>query len=88
MTGGHRPLVARMKNTRCNAIRIGAGDTKAQCAGKCGMAVFTMIKCELLMYEASISGQKYNFRPLIGLPTTRRREPFSGSTGSGLMKKR
>jgi hypothetical protein len=54
-----------MINRRCNAIRIGAGDTKAQGAWKCGMAVFTMIKGGLLMYEAPIGGQKYNFRPLI-----------------------
>ena len=45
-------------------MRIGAGDTKAQDAWKCGMAVFTMIKGEP-MYEAPIGGQKYNFRPLI-----------------------
>ena len=41
-----------------------AGDTKAKGAWKRGMAVFTMIKGGL-MYEASIGGQKYNFKPLM-----------------------
>jgi lipid-binding SYLF domain-containing protein len=41
-----------------------AGDTKGQGAWKRGMAVFTMIKGGL-MYEASIGGQKYNFKPLM-----------------------
>ena len=41
-----------------------AGDTKGKGAWKRGMAVFTMIKGGL-MYEASIGGQKYNFKPLI-----------------------
>ena len=64
MTGGHRPLVTRMINMRFDAIRIGAGDTRAKGAWKRGMAAFTMIKGGL-MYEASIGGQKYNFKPLI-----------------------
>ena len=41
-----------------------AGDTKAKGAWKRGMAVFTLIKGGL-MYEASIGGQKYNFKPLM-----------------------
>lgn len=40
-----------------------AGDTKAKGAWKRGMAVFTLAKGGL-MYEASIGGQKYNFKPL------------------------
>lgn len=40
-----------------------AGDTKGQSAWKRGMAVFTLAKGGL-MYEASIGGQKYNFKPL------------------------
>ena len=41
-----------------------AGDTKGKGAWKRGMAVFTLIKGGL-MYEASIGGQKYNFKPLM-----------------------
>jgi lipid-binding SYLF domain-containing protein len=41
-----------------------AGDTKGKGAWKRGMAVFTVAKGGL-MYEASIGGQKYNFKPLI-----------------------
>jgi hypothetical protein len=41
----------------------GAGDTKAVGAWKRGMAVFTLAKGGL-MYEASIGGQKFNFKPL------------------------
>ena len=41
-----------------------AGDTKGKGAWKRGMAVFTLAKGGL-MYEASIGGQKYNFKPLI-----------------------
>lgn len=40
-----------------------AGDTKGKGAWKRGMAVFTVAKGGL-MYEASIGGQKYNFKPL------------------------
>lgn len=40
-----------------------AGDTRAVGAWKRGMAVFTLAKGGL-MYEASIGGQKFNFRPL------------------------
>lgn len=40
-----------------------AGDTKGKGAWKRGMAVFTLAKGGL-MYEASIGGQKYNFKPL------------------------
>jgi lipid-binding SYLF domain-containing protein len=40
-----------------------AGDTKAAGAWKRGMAIFTLAKGGL-MYEASIGGQKYNFKPL------------------------
>jgi lipid-binding SYLF domain-containing protein len=40
-----------------------AGDTKGAGAWKRGMAVFTLAKGGL-MYEASISGQKFNFKPL------------------------
>lgn len=40
-----------------------AGDTKAKGMWKRGMAVFTLAKGGL-MYEASIGGQKYNFKPL------------------------
>jgi len=40
-----------------------AGDTKGVGAWKRGMAVFTIAKGGL-MYEASIGGQKFNFRPL------------------------
>ena len=40
-----------------------AGDTKAVGAWKRGMAVFTLAKGGL-MYEASIGGQKFNFKPL------------------------
>ena len=54
-----------MINMRFDAIRIGAGDTRAKGAWKRGMAAFTMIKGGQLMYEAPIVGQKYNFRPLI-----------------------
>ena len=54
-----------MINMRFDAIRIGAGDTRAKGAWKRGMAAFTMIKGGQLMYEAPIGGQKYNFRPLI-----------------------
>jgi lipid-binding SYLF domain-containing protein len=39
-----------------------AGDTKATGAWKRGMAVYTLAKGGL-MYEASIGGQKYNFKP-------------------------
>lgn len=41
-----------------------AGDTKGVGAWKRGMAIFTLAKGGL-MYEASIGGQKYNFKPLI-----------------------
>lgn len=41
-----------------------AGDTKGHAAWKRGMAVFTIAKGGL-MYEASIGGQKFNFKPLI-----------------------
>jgi len=41
-----------------------AGDTKGAGAWKRGMAVFTVAKGGL-MYEASIGGQKYNFKPLV-----------------------
>jgi lipid-binding SYLF domain-containing protein len=40
-----------------------AGDTKAVGAWKRGMAIFTLAKGGL-MYEASIGGQKYKFKPL------------------------
>jgi lipid-binding SYLF domain-containing protein len=40
-----------------------AGDTKAVGAWKRGMAVFTLAKGGL-MYEASIGGQKFSFKPL------------------------
>jgi lipid-binding SYLF domain-containing protein len=40
-----------------------AGDTKAAGSWKRGMAIFTLAKGGL-MYEASIGGQKYNFKPL------------------------
>jgi len=40
-----------------------AGDTKGVGAWKRGMATFTLAKGGL-MYEASIGGQKFNFRPL------------------------
>lgn len=40
-----------------------AGDTKGTGMWKRGMAVFTLAKGGL-MYEASIGGQKYNFKPL------------------------
>jgi lipid-binding SYLF domain-containing protein len=41
-----------------------AGDTKGKGAWKRGMAVFTVAKGGL-MYEASIGGQNYNFKPLV-----------------------
>ncbi len=41
-----------------------AGDTKGKGMWKRGMAVFTLAKGGL-MYEASIGGQKYNFKPLM-----------------------
>ncbi len=41
-----------------------AGDTTGTGAWKRGMAIFTLAKGGL-MYEASIGGQKYNFKPLI-----------------------
>ena len=41
-----------------------AGDTKGKGAWKRGMAIFTLAKGGL-MYEASIGGQKYNFKPLM-----------------------
>lgn len=41
-----------------------AGDTKGKAAWKRGMAVYTIAKGGL-MYEASIGGQKFNFKPLI-----------------------
>ncbi len=40
-----------------------AGDTKAAGAWKRGMAIYTLAKGGL-MYEASIGGQKYKFKPL------------------------
>ena len=40
-----------------------AGDTRATGSWKRGMAVFTLAKGGL-MYEASIGGQKFNFKPL------------------------
>lgn len=40
-----------------------AGDTKGEGMWKRGMAVFTLAKGGL-MYEASIGGQKYSFKPL------------------------
>jgi lipid-binding SYLF domain-containing protein len=40
-----------------------AGDTKAAGAWKRGMAIFTLAKGGL-MYEASIGGQKYKYKPL------------------------
>ncbi len=40
-----------------------AGDTKGKAMWKRGMAIFTLAKGGL-MYEASIGGQKYNFKPL------------------------
>ncbi len=40
-----------------------AGDTKAVGSWKRGMAVYTLAKGGL-MYEASIGGQKFNFKPL------------------------
>jgi lipid-binding SYLF domain-containing protein len=40
-----------------------AGDTKGKAMWKRGMAVFTLAKGGL-MYEASIGGQKYSFKPL------------------------
>jgi lipid-binding SYLF domain-containing protein len=40
-----------------------AGDTKAVGAWKRGMAIFTLAKGGL-MYEATIGGQKYNFKPV------------------------
>ena len=40
-----------------------AGDTKGVGAWKRGMAVYTLAKGGL-MYEASIGGQKFNFKPL------------------------
>jgi lipid-binding SYLF domain-containing protein len=41
-----------------------AGDTKGAGAWKRGMAVYTIAKGGL-MYEASIGGQKFNYKPLI-----------------------
>ena len=41
-----------------------AGETKAKGSWKRGMAIFTLAKGGL-MYEASIGGQKYNFKPLM-----------------------
>jgi len=41
-----------------------AGDTHGKAAWKRGMAIYTLAKGGL-MYEASIGGQKYNFKPLI-----------------------
>ena len=41
-----------------------AGDTKGKAAWKRGMAVYTLAKGGL-MYEASIGGQKFNFKPKI-----------------------
>jgi len=40
-----------------------AGDTHAKAMWKRGMAIFTLAKGGL-MYEASIGGQKYSFKPL------------------------
>jgi lipid-binding SYLF domain-containing protein len=40
-----------------------AGDTKAKGAWKRGMAIYTLAKGGL-MYEATIGGQKYKFKPL------------------------
>jgi lipid-binding SYLF domain-containing protein len=40
-----------------------AGDTKARGGWKRGMAVFTLAKGGL-MYEASIGGQKFNYKPV------------------------
>ena len=41
-----------------------SGDTHGKGAWKRGMAIFTLAKGGL-MYEASIGGQKYNFKPLM-----------------------
>jgi len=41
-----------------------AGDTHGKGAWKRGMAIFTLAKGGL-MYEATIGGQKYNFKPLV-----------------------
>jgi len=41
-----------------------AGDTKGTGTWKRGMAIYTLAKGGL-MYEASIGGQKYNFKPLM-----------------------
>jgi len=41
-----------------------AGDTKGAAMWKRGMAVYTLAKGGL-MYEASIGGQKFNFKPLM-----------------------
>jgi len=41
-----------------------AGDTKGKAAWKRGMAVYTLAKGGL-MYEASVGGQKFNFKPKI-----------------------
>ena len=41
-----------------------AGDTKGKAAWKRGMAVYTIAKGGL-MYEASVGGQKFNFKPLM-----------------------
>jgi len=42
---------------------VSAGDTAGHGAWKRGMAIFTLAKGGL-MYEASIGGQKYSFKPL------------------------
>lgn len=42
---------------------VSAGDTAGKGAWKRGMAIFTLAKGGL-MYEASIGGQKYSFKPL------------------------
>lgn len=44
-------------------VSASAGDTRGAGAWKRGMAVFTLAKGGL-MYEASIGGQKFNFKPL------------------------
>ena len=45
------------------AFAATAGDTAGTGSWKRGMAVYTLAKGGL-MYEASIGGQKFNFKPL------------------------
>ena len=59
-----RSKVTVLLATPADAASASAGDTRGVAAWKRGMAVYTLAKGGL-MYEASIGGQKFNFKPKI-----------------------